>query len=177
MRAALRLSVNARSEHAHQASQHVGRRDPANRAIQGSGAVKPSRRASTHGTADAASRGVISVLQRSEGPYIGINADGQVTPRDYRELLRPRFLDAIERHGRLRLLFLAENFRGWSNPASMLEDAQTLRVVRRSLERVAVVVSGGWKKWLALASRPFVRAQVRVFAPSKEEEAWMWLRQ
>ena len=68
----------------------------------------------------------VSILPESEGNVIGINAVGKVYPEDYKELLRPAFLKAIDEYGSIRLLFRADGFKGWSNPFSMLQDAKTV---------------------------------------------------
>ena len=117
----------------------------------------------------------IRILPQSSGNLIGIDAVGKVYPEDYEQLLRPAFLKAIEEHGSLRLLFRADKFRGWSSPLSLLQDAQTLLVVRRHLEKVATVTSPGWKQRLTRISTPFIRGQARAFNLEDEDRAWQWL--
>lgn len=118
---------------------------------------------------------MISILPQSKGAVIGINADGKVTPDIYKNLLRPTFLKTIKQYGRLRLLFFADNFKGWSNPFSIIQDGWTMLRVRRHLQRVACVCKPGWKQKLTQLSNPFIKGKARWFDIKDEDAAWKWI--
>ena len=81
---------------------------------------------------------------------------------------------AIAQYGLIRLLFRADQFRGWSNPVALLQDAKTMLMVRRHLEKVATVTSPGWKQQLTRISTPFIHSEARAFNIEDEDKAWQW---
>lgn len=117
------------------------------------------------------SRTTITIDERSRGLVIGIVCHGEVTADDYKKLLRPKFLATIEYHS-LRLVFLMrDDFKGWSNFYSFLEDMWTMLHVRKHLQRVATVAHPSRLAWLADHSSLFIKGEARLYGPSEKRES------
>lgn len=116
---------------------------------------------------------MLTFLEKSSANVIGVKASGKLRHEDY-QVLVPRLEQAIQEHGKLRILFELEDCRGWNIRAAW-DDLKFGLKHGGDFERCAVVGEKRWQKWMTQLSRPFFRA--KYFDKSQIEEAWKWVEQ
>ncbi len=116
------------------------------------------------------------VLGGSEGNVIGVRVSGKLKKEDY-ERLEPWLEKEVERHGKLRVLVLMEDFSGWDSLEAAWEDLKIDVRFNKYIERVALVGDAVWQKWMTKLSNPLAHAELRYFDMSHLEDAWAWIRE
>jgi tRNA U38,U39,U40 pseudouridine synthase TruA len=82
-----------------------------------------------------------------------------------------------EQQGALRGVLIHENaLRGWNDFGALLARLQVIKQRHRLIEKVAVVADGGFATVVPFIASHFIRAQVRHFDRTQDENAaWDWL--
>lgn len=115
------------------------------------------------------------LLDQSSDKVIGIRVSQQLTKEDY-ETLIPLWENAIQEHGKIRMLWLMDDFKGWS-PEALLEDLKFDFKHNQEVERLAVVGQNWWEDWMTqVTDLVFTQSDARYFEPDKLQEAWDWVR-
>lgn len=126
------------------------------------------------GAAEAEPEGY-RLLEGYPDHVIALEALGEVTSRDYDDLLIPLVREKAKRHGKLRLLMvLGPDFDGYSAGA-IWDDARLGLTHWRSFERVAVVSDIGWITRSLKMFAPLMPGEVAVFPMSGREAAKVWI--
>ncbi len=115
----------------------------------------------------------IELKELDDGKFIEVQASGKLTTEDYRQFV-PEVEHAIQRKGRLRILFDMRDFHGW-NTGGLWQDIKFDLRHFADIERLALVGEKRWQKWMAGACRPFTRAKIRYFDHEAANEARYWL--
>ncbi len=120
------------------------------------------------------------MIERIEGMpagTIGLQASGELSVEDYREVLEPALAEAVD-SGAIRLLFVLASFDGLA-PGAWVEDVKTgLRAWVRdhaACQRMALVTD---IEWVAKATRAFAwmaPGELSVFGLGEVEEAKGWV--
>jgi hypothetical protein len=110
-----------------------------------------------------------------EGNVMRVDASGRLTQSDYDQLI-PNWEAFIARHGRVRLLFVMHDFHGW-DPHAAWDDFRFGIEHQKSVERIAMVGEKKWQQWMTKIASWFVRADVRYFDASQEDQAERWIRE
>ena len=106
---------------------------------------------------------------------IGFSARGMVTAEDYEQHIVPAVEEALQKSGKLRLLYhLGEEFVGFKAGA-LWEDAKVGLSHLAAWERIAVVTDVDWLRSVTKAFGFAMPGEVRVFANSEIEAARDWL--
>jgi hypothetical protein len=106
---------------------------------------------------------------------IAIRALGEVTSRDYDEVLIPLVRKKAEKFGKVRLLMaLGPEFEGYSAGA-IWDDARLGLTHWRSFERVALVTDIGWITRSVKLFAPLMPGEVAVFPGNALEAAKVWI--
>src|SRR3954468_17884887 len=83
----------------------------------------------------------------------------------------------IEANGKLRGVMIdAASFPGWKDFAALVAHFQFVKGHHRNVERIAAVSDSGFLAIAPKIASHFVRAAVRHFSHSQEDEALAWLR-
>ncbi len=98
---------------------------------------------------------------------------GRLRAGDY-ELIGPALDAFVERHGSARILFDAGGLSGVT-PAAMWEDLKLGLRHRSDIDRIAIVVDGGWIERLATLVGAWSRIAVEVFDRDSMDEAKAWV--
>ncbi|MGE5089399.1 MAG: STAS/SEC14 domain-containing protein [Candidatus Levyibacteriota bacterium] len=118
---------------------------------------------------------MIELLSNLPGNTVGVAASGHVSASDYETVLLPAVEAALEKHGKVRLLYeLGSDFTGFT-PGAMWEDVKLGLGHLTAWERVAVVTD---VSWVANATRMFsivMPCPVRVFPVSDRSRAEAWI--
>ena len=105
---------------------------------------------------------------------IGIIAKGEVHADDYEGTIRPAIEAALDRHDRIRLLYvLGDDFEGFSAGAAREDSA--LSKLAGKFERIAVVTDHTWIRHSIKLFGHLMPGDVRVFSVAEEADASEWL--
>jgi hypothetical protein len=102
-----------------------------------------------------------------------VRASGKLTKEFYQELV-PAVEQQIKEFGKLRVLFVMNDFHGWTAGA-MWEDLKFDMKHWKDIERLAVVGDQKWEQGMAVFCKPFTKAKIRYFDVSQSEEARQWV--
>src|SRR5437867_11052272 len=91
-----------------------------------------------------------------EGNLVRVDVRGQLTQSDYDQLI-PSWEAVIARHGKMRLLFVMHDFRGWE-PQAVWGDFRFDVKYQKGVERIAMVGEKDWQQWMTKIASWFVEA-------------------
>jgi SpoIIAA-like len=118
---------------------------------------------------------MIKLLQDLPENVVAAEAIGHVDETDYRDVLEPAVAAALERHDKLRLLYvLGEEFEGLSAGASW-EDMKLGIGHWGAWERIAVVTDRDWIAHTVKALGWMLPGSVRVFPLTERAGAVAWV--
>jgi hypothetical protein len=118
---------------------------------------------------------VIETLEGFPDNVVALEAKGQVTTKDYEEVLIPKVETALQRHANVRLYYeLGPEFTGIDAGAAWDDLKIGLEHLTR-WERMAVVTDVDWIRHVINAFRVFMPGQLRVFATAQATEAQAWI--
>ena len=118
---------------------------------------------------------MIEQLPRSSGPILGFQLSGRLHDLDYQKFV-PVIDAAIAEYGKVRLLSLFHDFKGWDAHA-LWDDIKFSSTHCRKVERIALVGDKRWEHWMAAICKPFTEGTIRYFDVSETEAAWAWLEE
>ena len=114
-------------------------------------------------------------ITQNEGNLITVRVSGKLTQQDYGDLI-PAWRRLLVEHGTMRMLFIMENFHGWT-PAAAWDDLRFGTEHARKVERVAMVGEKKWQEWLTKIGSIFImRDHVKYFDMANLAEAESWVR-
>jgi hypothetical protein len=117
------------------------------------------------------------MLRIGENPkdnVLEVHATGKLEKADY-EAFVPAVERHIETHGKTRVLFLMEEFHGWTAGALWADLKFDLKHFD-DIERLALVGDKLWEKGMATFCKPFTTAEIRYFDRSRLDRARGWIR-
>lgn len=109
----------------------------------------------------------------SMGRVLEVRVTGKLTKEAYQKFV-PAVDAQIKEYGKLRILFLMQDFHGWTAGA-MWEDLKFDLKHWKDIERLAIVGDKKWEKGMAAFCKPFTKATIRYFDAAQIEEARQWL--
>ncbi|KWC91788.1 STAS/SEC14 domain-containing protein [Burkholderia cepacia] len=105
----------------------------------------------------------------------GFIARGQVTRKDYEDMLIPVMEEMLRRHAKVRLYYeLGADFSGM-DPGAAWEDFKLGVQHITQWERIAVVTTVEWVRFALAAFRFVIPGDLRVFSISDREAARAWI--
>jgi len=107
------------------------------------------------------------------GKVLELRVQGKLEREDYATFV-PEIERLIERHGKLRILFVMEDFHGWTAGA-LWEDIKFDARHFNHIERLAIVGEEKWQKGMAAFCKPFTTATVRYFDRADADVARAWI--
>jgi hypothetical protein len=107
------------------------------------------------------------------GRVIEVRVTGKLTKDAYENFV-PLVEGQIKQHGKLRILFVTQDFHGWTAGA-MWEDLKFDLKHWKDIELLALVGDKKWEKGMATFCKPFTKAHIRYFDVSQFGEAREWL--
>ena len=98
---------------------------------------------------------------------------GKLHKKDYQHFV-PIVEQAVQKHGKVRILVQMHNFQGWDGGA-LWEDVKFDLKYFNDIERLAIVGETAWEKWMATFCKPFTTASIRYFPSEQAAEARAWI--
>jgi SpoIIAA-like len=118
---------------------------------------------------------VITLLSDLPANVVGIEAVGDVSADDYRDVLEPAVAQALQQHDKLRLLYvLGEEFEGYSAGAAW-QDTKLGIGHWGAWERIAVVTDRGWIQDGVKAFAWMLPGEVHVYPLAERDDAAAWV--
>ncbi len=111
-----------------------------------------------------------------EPPVLGFITSGKLSDFDYQTQFMPEVEDAIEKYGKINMMWKMEQFDGWDLHAIWDEIKMSLKT-KDAIGRIALIGDKEWQGKLPRLLQPFTHAEVRYFSLEQEEEAKDWLKQ
>lgn len=115
----------------------------------------------------------VQLKEELGGRLVKVHVSDKLNKEDFE-----RFVPEVERlitdHGRVRVLFDMQEFRGW-NVGGLWEDVKFSVNHFNDVERVAMVGERKWQEWMASFCKPFTTAEIRYFEPNEADQAHDWL--
>jgi hypothetical protein len=106
---------------------------------------------------------------------LGLTGHGQVSGRDYEQVLVPAVEDLLSRHEKIRVIYhLGEDFTGFSAGA-MWDDAKLGISHFTAWERVALVTDQEWLATTVMAIGFLMPTEIKVFPCEHLEAAREWV--
>jgi len=109
----------------------------------------------------------------SVGRVLEVRVTGKLTKEAYQKFV-PAVDAQITQYGKLRILFIMQDFHGWTAGA-MWEDLKFDLKHWKDIERLAIVGDKKWEKGMAAFCKPFTKAEIGHFEMSQLEEAREWV--
>ena len=120
-------------------------------------------------------RTMIEIIEGFPDNVVGILAKGEVTRKDYLEVVIPTIEKALKRNAKLRLYYeLGSEFTGIDLGAEWEDFKLGIEHLSR-WERVAVVTDVAWIRHAVNAFRFLMPGEVRVFTTGQTSEARKWI--
>jgi stage II sporulation SpoAA-like protein len=116
---------------------------------------------------------MIKVLDHMPDGVIGLEASGHVTADDYRDVMTPALVPALERGGARVLYVLAEHTT--FTPGAAFADAKLGLGHLKGWDKIAVVSDADWLENSIKAFGWMMPGEVRVFDDDEVDEAKHWL--
>jgi len=103
-----------------------------------------------------------------------VKAKGVLTDADYKAFL-PELEAFIKQKGTISAYVDLQEFKGWEAKAAW-DDLKFGLAHDLDFERIAIIGTSSWQKWLINVSSIFFTADMRFFPPEKTQEALDWLQ-
>ena len=91
------------------------------------------------------------------------------------QLIAPQVDSLIRQYGKVRLLIDATGFDGWDTISAFENHAGFVKTHQQKVERIAVITTHDWQRWLVGAVRIFLHPDVKTYDRSQEGEALQWI--
>jgi hypothetical protein len=115
--------------------------------------------------------------QLETGPdnLVELRVRGRLEADDY-DAFVPRIEQAIEDHGKIRLLVELGDM-AHVTPGAVWEDLKFSSQVLGDIERAALVGDAAWQDWAARLSDPIVHGDVEFFDEAHADDARRWIQE
>jgi SpoIIAA-like len=118
---------------------------------------------------------MLEIMQNMPDYVVAIRASGQVTGKDYDDVLIPAVESSLKRCGKIRILYqLDRDFSGFTAEA-LFDDARLGLRHRSAFEKIAVVTDADWIAKSVHFFSLFVPCPVRIFGNHDISIAKAWL--
>ncbi len=118
---------------------------------------------------------MIQRIYDSDDGTLGFVASGKLTDFEYQTVFIPQVEDAIEKSGKINLLWKMENFEGWEMHAAWDELVLALKT-RDAIERIALVGDQPWQEKLTRYLKPLTHAEVQFWDSERIDDAKEWVK-
>ena len=118
---------------------------------------------------------MFEIIQDMPDNVVAVRASGQISGKDYDDVLIPAVDSSLKRHGKIRILYqLSRDFSGFTAEA-MFDDAKVGIRHRTSFEKIAVVTDADWISRAVQFFSVFIPCPVKVFGNNDMSGAKAWL--
>jgi len=112
-------------------------------------------------------------LEKQDAQLIELKAAGTIDKEDYDAVL-PKLNEAIDRHGKLRVLIDATDLQNIS-PTAAVQDLDWDIKHRNDIEKCAAIVDSKFTEFAIKTGRLIYDGDIQTFEPGQEDRARQWL--
>jgi hypothetical protein len=116
----------------------------------------------------------VTMQHMTHDGYLEVHASGKLDRHDY-ETLVPEVEQLIREEGKLRVVFVLDDFHGWT-AGGLWEDVKFDVRHFDDVDRLAIVGDQQWHARMAGVCRLFTTAEVKYFDRTHVDEARQWVR-
>jgi len=118
---------------------------------------------------------MLEILKDMPDNVVGVRASGQISGKDYDDVLIPAVESSLKRHGKIRVLYqLSPDFSGFTGEA-MFDDAKLGLRHLNSFEKIAVISDVDWISRIVRFFSLMIPCPVKVFGNKDAPRAKAWL--
>jgi hypothetical protein len=114
------------------------------------------------------------VLEGLPDNVLGIKSSGHITHEDYEKVLIPLAEEKFDAHGKIKILFVLEDFDG-ADLRAMWDDTAFGLKHWTGFTNIAIVTDLSWAQSMIAMFAPLIPAEVRVFNGSELSSATDWI--
>jgi hypothetical protein len=118
---------------------------------------------------------MIEQLESGSESILAFRISEKLHDEDYK-IFVPAVEQAIDGHGKVRILAQFQDFHGWDMHA-LWDDIKFATKHCTDVERIALVGDQKWEEWMAKVCKPFTMAKIEYFEAGAVEDAWKWMRE
>ena len=115
----------------------------------------------------------VEIVEDTAAKLLTVKGSGQLSAGDY-DKLEPSVEKLMKSCGRIKILFIMQDFHGWEMGA-VWEDIKFATKHCRDIEKVAMVGENSWEKWMATICKPFTMSSIKYFDTGEDDAARNWL--
>jgi hypothetical protein len=115
----------------------------------------------------------IELIENTETRMLEVKVSGKLSAEDY-ALLEPGVDKLIGDSGKIKILFIMQDFHGW-DMGGVWDDIKFATKHWRDIEKIAMVGEDKWEKWMATICKPFTLSSIKYFEAGGEDAARSWL--
>ena len=115
----------------------------------------------------------IQLYENSEEKLLEVVVSGKLSMQDY-EHFEPAVSGLIESVGKIRILFVMQDFHGWELGA-VWEDIKFATKHCADIEKIAMVGEKTWEKWMSIICKPFTMSTIEYFEVDDKDNARLWV--
>ncbi|MCA9025372.1 MAG: STAS/SEC14 domain-containing protein [Planctomycetaceae bacterium] len=116
-----------------------------------------------------------AIKETLQGNIIEVESSGKLTKEAYERFV-PITEAKIKEHGKIRILFIMNDFHGWTASAAW-EDIKFDLHHFSDIERLAIVGETKWEEGMAVFCKPFTTARIKYFDHADIDKAREWIRE
>ncbi len=113
------------------------------------------------------------LTESMDGKLINVTVSGKLTKEAYQAFV-PKTEEAIKKFGKVRVLFVMNDFHGW-DAGALWEDMKFDIKHFAHIERLAIVGETKWEQGMAVFCRPFTTAKLKYFDHKDLDQAQKWI--
>ena len=118
---------------------------------------------------------MLEILKDMPDNIVAVRASGQISGKDYEDVLIPAVETSLKRHGKVRVLYqLGQDFSGFTAEA-MFDDAKLGLRHLNSFEKIAVITDVDWISRIVRFFSLMIPCPVKVFGNNDASGAKAWL--
>jgi hypothetical protein len=114
------------------------------------------------------------ILEGFPDNVLAIKSSGQITHEDYADVLIPLAEEKFEAHGKIKILFVLDDFDG-ADLRAMWDDTAFGLKHWTGFTHMAIVTDISWAQSMAAIFAPLIPAEVRVFNGAELPAATDWI--
>ena len=114
----------------------------------------------------------VSLQHMTHDGYLEVHASGKLDRSDY-ETLVPEIEQLIREEGQLRVMFILDDFHGWTAGGLWADVKFDLRHFN-DVDRLAIVGEKKWHERMTGVCRLFTTAEVKYFDRTQVDDARQW---
>ncbi len=118
---------------------------------------------------------MLEIMPQSEDDFVAVKVKGSLTHQDYQERFIPIMSEAIEKFGKIDVLFIFEESSMRIEWGAIWDDCRFGLANRKNFRRVGVVGGPAWVRWFESVGSLLTTSKMRFFPQTALIEAMEWV--